>query len=470
MIKIIELTDSKKDSKTLENFYQEIFVKEFNNPNERESLKNMMNYLKLKSQGWYEKNNYHILVATNETKVIAGLIADYLALTNSGVIEFIVVSKNFRLQGIGSTILKKAQEILFEDAIRNNNFKLDFIIGEIEDPYKLTSPAQDVDPISRSEIWHKWGFRGVDFPYIQPALSKSQKSLTDLLLIVKIFRQEWLNPFPIIPSKIVKLFVREYLYWAMRIDKPENCNEYCKMSDFLDKRKEIASLSLLRYIGHDPDKSINVHELHNDNDDFAAAITIYKQAFQNSPYFIPAKDFLTALSISSTVCKYHLWALSTEKTGTIQGIASFFTFPDAGFGGYVALTNIKKIKLLYSLLIKIELKFLTDFENSYPSGWYIETDLNRNPSLLKRLGFWEIDIKYEQPPVHKNLHHIPARLYYKPIGRNYEMPILKKVDFLKSFTKIFNFVYGIKEPEIHDSYIRLKSQINYNKNKYVMFR
>ncbi len=43
----------------------------------------MERYLGLKAQGWYRKNNYHIIVATEAGEFIAGAIADFLAEANA---------------------------------------------------------------------------------------------------------------------------------------------------------------------------------------------------------------------------------------------------------------------------------------------------------------------------------------------------------------------------------------------------
>ena len=71
MIDYVELTHSREDKKLLRYFYEELYVPEFSDADERESLENMEQYLELKAQGWYGKNNYHIIIATEAGKLIA---------------------------------------------------------------------------------------------------------------------------------------------------------------------------------------------------------------------------------------------------------------------------------------------------------------------------------------------------------------------------------------------------------------
>src|ERR1700681_3273837 len=57
-----ELQHKPEDLEILEQFYNDIYIAEFPIRDERESLQNMRNYLRLKASGWYGRNNYHILM------------------------------------------------------------------------------------------------------------------------------------------------------------------------------------------------------------------------------------------------------------------------------------------------------------------------------------------------------------------------------------------------------------------------
>src|SRR5215831_18986085 len=68
----------------LSRFYRRAYVREFPDPDERESLANMKRYLRLKAQGWYGRNNYHIVLAELDGEPIGGSVVDYLAEPNAG--------------------------------------------------------------------------------------------------------------------------------------------------------------------------------------------------------------------------------------------------------------------------------------------------------------------------------------------------------------------------------------------------
>lgn len=473
MISHIELTNSKQDRELLRDFYQELYVIEFPDPDERESLENMERYLELKTQGWYGKNNYHITIGIQDGKPIAGVIADYLAEANSGVIEFLVVAPEFRHRKIGKAILEITESLLLADAKQHLGRNLDCIVAEMNDPFKTTSVRDNVDPAKRTLIWKQWGYDGLDFPYIQPALSNSQQPASNLLLIAKIFRETWSQS---IPSVIVKAIVHEYLRWAMRIETPKACAEYRDMVAFLDERPEVPVLRLDSYIGCDTCKPIHIRDVTNPTEtDFAAVISIYQKAFPPSLLTVEPQKFAQALTLMKqldrTSFHYHLWAIRATAEAKVEGMASFFAFPAAGFGGYVAFTgSLRGTWRLRSLLARLEQQMLQDLAASKAEGWYIETDLARKPSLLLRLGFFEVDVDYEQPPLAEGQVSSRIRLCYKPFGRVYGKPKVKRGEFLDAVGQLFQIVYGIDSPRQHPSYHKLEMQVALFSDGWVRFR
>ncbi|TRV42232.1 MAG: hypothetical protein EWV52_00700 [Microcystis panniformis Mp_MB_F_20051200_S6D] len=106
---------------------------------------------------------------------------------------------------------------------------------------------------------------------------------------------------------------------------------------------------------------------------------------------------------------------------------------------------------------RMEQQMLQERELDDVGGWYIETDLKR--SLFLRLGFWEVDVKYEQPPLSEQQVSLPIRLFYKPFGHVYGKPKVKCSDFLKAIARIFQVVYRIETPTQHPCYLKLKKQV-----------
>jgi hypothetical protein len=83
---LTEIEDRPADLYLFSDFYAEVYVPEFPDANERESLENMRDYLRRKRDGWYGANNYHILVATVLGRPVGCAIADYLAESNTGAV------------------------------------------------------------------------------------------------------------------------------------------------------------------------------------------------------------------------------------------------------------------------------------------------------------------------------------------------------------------------------------------------
>src|SRR5580700_8093942 len=91
---MIDISDKGEDLERLTRFYDELYEAGFPDPNERESLENMKEYLRLKRRGWYGSNNYHIILSFDGDRPVAASVSDYLAIPNCGVIEFLLVDES----------------------------------------------------------------------------------------------------------------------------------------------------------------------------------------------------------------------------------------------------------------------------------------------------------------------------------------------------------------------------------------
>jgi len=154
----------------LERFYETLYLPEFPHPDERESLENMLAYLRKREEGWYGKNDYQILLALEGETPIAGVIGDYLEAPDTAVVEFLVVSSERRGRGLGRKLLVAFEEAMKASARRARR-NLFAVVAEMNDPYRWTPHADNLDPFTRAAIWHSWSFGRVDFPYVQAALS-----------------------------------------------------------------------------------------------------------------------------------------------------------------------------------------------------------------------------------------------------------------------------------------------------------
>jgi GNAT superfamily N-acetyltransferase len=436
-----ELTDEPADLALLSAFYATLYENEFPDPDERESLENMADYLRRKAQGWYEANNYHIVLAISGTEILAGVIFDYLAEPRAGVIEFLLVSPTSRGTGVGGQLLAHAEELLRADA----GGELHAIAAEVNDP--LVSPAEtdNLNPVTRALIWQRWGYRGVDFPYVQPPLSPEQDAVTTLILICKPLREDWAED---VPAAVVDLIVREYLRWAMRIEQPDDCPEYRLMADHLAARKRVGLLALDRYAG----TLLPVDVIQQpDEPDFDATMKLYQAEFPPGPLSVSEDEFRHAMRQPPAGLCYHLWTV--RGAAEPAGFASFFTLSAAGFLGYVALTGeMRGAGRFRELAARIETQLLAD--RASVRGWYAEVGPDTATAPFLRLGFRHLAVDYRQPPG-----DAPARLLFKPMGRIYTWPQLRSVDLLTDLAELLRGVYGIADPERHPSYTRIAAQV-----------
>ncbi len=451
MIVFRDLTASAEDIAALTRFYDSLYVAEFPDPDERESLANMLDYLRKKAAGWYGKNTYHILLAVQDDRVVGGSIADFLAEPNIGVIEFIVVDGSTRGSGVGRQLLARTEELLAADARRLGGQPLAAIVAEMNDPLVAAEVPDNLDPAARALIWHRWGYAGLDFPYVQPALSAEQTPVTNLIMIGKPLRPDWQRGFP---ASAVLLAVHEYLRWAMRIDAPATNADYQRMAGYLESTRTVRTLCLADYVGRDADRPVLVTEITGPGEpDFTPTLRQYRAVFGAGPLAVEEAEFGRALAETAG---YHLWSLRETQAGPISGLASFFALRSAGFGGYLALTGgLHGTGRLRPLIALIERQLLR--ERPTARGWYIEVGPDTDPGPFDAVGFWEVGIDYRQPG--RPGEDVPVRLMYKAFGRWYGPPELPGSALLVAVEDILGMVYDIRRPRTHRTYLAAEESV-----------
>ncbi|MBM7776552.1 hypothetical protein JOD54_006756 [Actinokineospora baliensis] len=419
-----DLTADPADLALLADFYRH-YVVEFPDPDERESMANMVDYLRRKPVGWYGRNNYHIVLAIRDGVTVGCSVSDYLAEPNAGVIEFLLVTPQARRGGTGRSLVAKTERLLDNDAKTSGNGPLAHVVAEINDPRAPSDVPDNLDPVTRALIWDRWGYQGLDFPYTQPPLSSGQESVANLLLIVKSFLPDRLDP------GAIQLVVHEYLRWAMRISEPDSSADYRRMVDYLRGLSEMRTLSLAAYVGVDPSQPLHVHRLTDANDpDLAALRSCYRRAFGKSPLAVPESEFERALT---DVGGYHLWTLRGSEDDDVEGMVSLFGFETAGLCGYVALEG--RLRGRFRALVgRIECALLRDRPTA--RGWYVEVGLHTDPGPFLAVGFEELDVDYRQPGVDELV-----RLLFKPFGRRYGPVSLPVSELRVTLAEIMDVVY-----------------------------
>src|SRR5580700_8885001 len=256
-----DISDESDDFDRLSQFYDDLYVAGFPDPNERESLANMKRYLKLRREGWYGANHYHIILALDGDRTVAASVSDYLATPNCGVIEFLLVAESLWGTGIGKKLHAATIEALDGDAKRIGRDGVDGIVIELNDPFE------------RAMIWDRWGYGRLCFPYVQPALSEEQEPVTCLLLGMKPIAADLKGE---VSPKTVREVLEGYLRWAMRIEKPELDPSFAAMKQFLSGLAAVRIEPLSVYIGRDPEKPLSIKAIKSATDpNFKIATELY---------------------------------------------------------------------------------------------------------------------------------------------------------------------------------------------------
>lgn len=241
-----ELAAVPRDIALLTFFYETLYLQEFPDPDERESLANMIRYLELKARGWYGHNNYHIVLLMHGGEPVGCSVCDYLAIANAGVVEFLMVAPTLRRLGFGGRLLRWTETTLAVDADSRSAQNLRCIVAEMHDPRCVSVPHARLDPQVRAGIWSAWGYRKLAFDYVQPALSTSQQAARHLMLLAKITDGE--PHGTALSAHRLRTILREYFHWAMRIDTPEQLPEYLEMAAQLDERPYVDLVPLDAYL------------------------------------------------------------------------------------------------------------------------------------------------------------------------------------------------------------------------------
>jgi hypothetical protein len=455
MPKIVEVQIADKDHcELLRRFYRECYMAEFPDPNERESLKNIQDSLRKKETHEYGANNYHVLIAVDgDGAPVGGSICDYFHKPNAGVIEYILVKPGLRKSGLGSQLLHTTESILANDALNNRGTDgLDWVVAEVDDPYLTRVEAQAFDPFARARIWDRWGYRILDFPYIQPALSKAQQPLYNLKLMVKPFGNRFTDT---VPAGDVRQLLLDYIRLAMRKKHPENEPGFVKMNSFLSSEaQQIALLPVGDYIGWDKRQHVSVNEVLSDDDqELAHALQVYPQLRPDTGAALSADELRKYAGPNGLNSKpgyhYHLWTMRIAEriTGVIaedtahEGVASFLTMPSAGFGHLGFTGWLRDDYGLHEIVRRIEERMVRD--HTHAQGWYVECDADptragfTNPDI----GFHELDVNYLQPRLKGDDRERSLHLLYKPFGRVYEPPTIPVSGFLKAVKELHRSIY-----------------------------
>jgi GNAT superfamily N-acetyltransferase len=478
-----ELKDRIVDIETLTMFYETVYQREFPDPNERESLANMLQSLRLKdAPGQNDRNNYHIVVAELNGAVAGLCVSDFLANANAGVIEFLVVSPEMRGGGIGKQLLDFTENLMIADARQAGLGHPRGLVAELNDPFRSALHDDNLDPFDRAMVWHEWGFRRLHMPYVQPVLSADQKPVEILMLACKPL----LPPVDRWPGSLLRTLIRDYLIYAMRIPEPDANLQFAAMAAWLDRTQQVPLLSLAAYVGRKP--AVPWIEIRDRRDPaFDGAMKLYSGFFEEAGISIGPDDFTYFLDMRRRPdlrYTYHLWVAPEPVGNKIAGFASFFTLGRVGFGGYALRAPRDKSEAMPApgniplpgavALASVEERMRRDNPSIF--GWLVEcspTAKEQPGTVFYRHGFWEVALEYRQPPLPGSPYSFGEspvlQLLYKPFGGRFGPPALTVAEFLAAMEDVFRVVYNIRHPAADQYHRHLRVQLSASGNDLVPF-
>ena len=364
-----------------------------------------------------------------------------------------------RRSGLGRRLLDAGAARLAVDA-RAQGRRLGTLLAEMNDPYRHPDQPDSMDPFARAQAWGAWGFQRLLCPYTQPALSAQQAAVTYLTLIVKPLRR----PAPAsMAAGWVRTAVAEYMRWAMRIAQPEATAEYRAIDAYIGARRRVPMQPLQASIGQDANRPFECHELGPGTAGFAEAVRLARAHIPHPGQVATLSQFRQAQRTSQAGGpRYHLWRLSAPNTCDMHGMASFFSLPSCGFGGYVVLSGpLRGRSLLAAVVARIEARMIQD--KVRVPGWFIECSDDSAPAFL-RCGFAPVPLDY-RPPLVGNLASAratdpePMHLLYKTFGPVFTPPALTRSFVLQALHEILRGVYGQAKPQRSFTYLRARQSL-----------
>lgn len=224
-------------------FYCELYMIEFPDEDERESLENIIEQGKRMHP--IKECEYHCIIATQGDEIIGGILGDYFAECNSAACEFVVVNSKKRNLHVGSRLINRLIDSCNTDAnIYDNKLRtIDYCFFECENPYKVT-PDKKEQCISRLKFWDRKKAKRIDIDYIQTSLEESKQAVPYLYLCSIVVNNDKFNDETVRGERVMK-FIECYFKYAFSKENVHKNSEYIQMLNENKHRDNINLLSLV---------------------------------------------------------------------------------------------------------------------------------------------------------------------------------------------------------------------------------
>ena len=233
--------DNKEHISILTRFYNELYILEFTDEDEIDTLENII----YQSKRIIKEYKYYCIIALYENEIIGGIIGDYFCECNCGIIEFIVVNQKKRRLHIASNLMSNLFNYFNEDAKLYYNDKkkcIDYCFFECENPNKVDSKIKNYC-IDRLHIWNKKNAFKLNFNYYQTSNDEGKNPI-DYLYLCIIILNESLKVNKCIKKNMVINFIECYFKYSFVKDININL-ELINMKNELKNIDEIQLCNLV---------------------------------------------------------------------------------------------------------------------------------------------------------------------------------------------------------------------------------
>jgi hypothetical protein len=140
---------------------------------------------------------FYVLVAEHNTAVVGGTVFSYVARSNCGFSEYIVVGTALRGVGIGRGLFDARKALLDAEAQRHGAAHCRGLFIEVDNPERTPAGFVEaerqtaLDPRQRLRIFDRLGFRRVDLAYVQPPLAPGKHAVDYMDLLFAPWASDW---------------------------------------------------------------------------------------------------------------------------------------------------------------------------------------------------------------------------------------------------------------------------------------